>query len=118
MGRKSRTKKEGQLKGMYKMLRKEGKVESYTFGENKSTGKMKTMALNPLKHILLLKKYKDPDAQQLMKNTYEQYKAFITQYKERIAASANTNNNVDTSASTSANTLVNVEVAKEAAGDK
>src|SRR5574344_1756643 len=77
MGRKSRIKKEGQLKGMYKMLRKEGKVESYTFGKNEKTGKRKTMDLNPLKHILLLKRYKDADALYLLMIPHPQKSALF-----------------------------------------
>lgn len=92
MGRKSRIKKEGKIKGMYKLIRQEkDALGSYDFP--REDGTVKKMALNPLKHILLLKPYKDKDAKGLLNETYRQYKAFIEKHKNdaNIATEAQSN---------------------------
>jgi hypothetical protein len=82
MGKKSRIKKEGKLKKMYKMVRQEKSGDYYTV--SRKDGTSYKIYLNPLKHIMLLKKYKDPYAKNLMEETYRQYKAFIEQHKDAL----------------------------------
>ena len=83
MGRASRLRKSGVRKGMYDILRQEKEtVGYYNFTTRK--GKEYIMALNPLKHILMLKKYKDQGAKALMDDTYKQYKAFLAQHADDI----------------------------------
>lgn len=79
MGRLSREKKE-RKDTIYRRLLKESRQER---GINYFEINGHQTALNPLKHILRGKKYKNLEMQKLLLRTLEQYKAFVQQLSEQ-----------------------------------
>lgn len=81
MGKLSREKqirKDTIYRKFFLEMKNERGVNYYKIGENE------TMALNPLKHIIKGVPYKNKECQKLLRQTLNQYKAYVNQMTEEV----------------------------------